>query len=473
MAVSVTDHFGFDKDKFDETNALDTILDVDSLYFLDPKLLMGSKIPEFENAYDKLTQNFSNVFKLLSESKTEGDRLWDEAYKRLPGGELKGLNLGYSSNTDGSGFGPQHRTDVLKSAKLILDLGVKDPTFFELVGVFEKGIGSDRISDLVCQILKENIVAYSERIFKDLGLEEVTVFRRQLYKVPRNPITKEPVLLLPKELLSDLPVAESWEDIDLVCATNQQVRDEVNSIIGDTWKTATARKDALKEVITSNPDVLKDLMTVYKNKEPKPYSFENDANGEITWYEKSKQVVEDNPLTLGSELNSIDDVVNCVREILMAYKRLVENNGLYELLYRDNACTKPKPERAAQKLLFGVADQYCRANNIDISPEVNVGRGSVDFKFSRGFEARVIVEVKKTDNSNLVHGYETQLEEYRKAEGIDADQCFYMPIGINSNTEARFQKLDIKQGEMIRDGVKKYPEIIKVDATYRASASKF
>ena len=30
---------------------------------------------------------------------------------------------------------------------------------------------------------------------------------------------------------------------------------------------------------------------------------------------------------------------------------------------------KPKPEKAAQLVFFGVANSYCKANNIDISPE--------------------------------------------------------------------------------------------------------
>jgi hypothetical protein len=40
-----------------------------------------------------------------------------------------------------------------------------------------------------------------------------------------------------------------------------------------------------------------------------------------------------------------------------------------------DACTEPKREEATQKLLFGIADAYRQSNNLDLSPEVNSGRG--------------------------------------------------------------------------------------------------
>lgn len=39
----------------------------------------------------------------------------------------------------------------------------------------------------------------------------------------------------------------------------------------------------------------------------------------------------------------------------------------------------------------------------------------VDFKMSNGLD-KTIVEIKLTTNSNVVHGFETQIEEYAKAK---------------------------------------------------------
>ena len=46
-----------------------------------------------------------------------------------------------------------------------------------------------------------------------------------------NPYNRKPLLLLPEIILSPLPIAKSFEDIDYVCAENQRVRDEINKYI--------------------------------------------------------------------------------------------------------------------------------------------------------------------------------------------------------------------------------------------------
>lgn len=474
MAVSITDHFGINKTAFAETGALDTILDVDSLYFLDPKSLKATKVPEFSHSYARLETNFENVLKLMQQSRGN-DIFWQKAYQLLPQGELKGLNLGYStSSTKGSGFGPKHKRIALRTAKQIVDAGIEDPVFFELLGVFQKGIGPDRISDLVCLIIAADIIAYSERVFASLGLNHTTVYKRKLFKVPRNPYSGEPVLVLPQELLRDLPIANDWSDIDAICSHNQALRDEVNAIIGSTWKKATSKskdKDVLKRLLLQKPDLLKDMVNLYKQKDAKPYNFTDDPAGELIWYEAGKSIAEAFPLKLSGTPTSTDGLIDMVREIVLHFKQLVENNGQYELLYRDNKCTKHKPERAAQKLFFAVADAYCKANDVDISPETHSGRGSVDFKFSRGYSARVIVETKLTSNGSLVHGYETQISEYAKAEKVTPDRCFYLPILVSGSSTDRIKQIEQARSDMIAKK-QPYPELISINAQYKKSASK-
>ena len=61
---------------------------------------------------------------------------------------------------------------------------------------------------------------------------------------------------------------------------------------------------------------------------------------------------------------------------------LVENGALYELLWANDM---PRTERSAQKLFYGIADTYCKANNVDVSPEVDHGGGPVDFTFATSY----------------------------------------------------------------------------------------
>lgn len=81
-----------------------------------------------------------------------------------------------------------------------------------------------------------------------------------------------------------------------------------------------------------------------------------------------------------------------------------------EILNNDNG--NPLNENHSQMLFFGIADSYCKANDIDISRENNNGNGPVDFKLSKGYYNKIVVEIKKSSNSQLSHCYEVQIPIY-------------------------------------------------------------
>lgn len=114
-----------------------------------------------------------------------------------------------------------------------------------------------------------------------------------------------------------------------------------------------------------------------------------------------------------------------------------------------------------------IAHAFCKANNIDMSPETNMGGGPVDFKFSKGYEARVLVELKR-DSGTVRHGYETQLEHYKEA----SDTFFgifvvidYGKLGDKLDTINEIRKAQLLAGKRASD-------IVVIDATPKKSASK-
>lgn len=128
----------------------------------------------------------------------------------------------------------------------------------------------------------------------------------------------------------------------------------------------------------------------------------------------------------------------------------------------------PRPEKAAQRLFFAVAHAYCKANDLDLTPEADTGNGPVDFKVSRGFSGRVLVEIKLSRNSKLTNGYTKQLEAYKVAE--ETLQAFYVVVDVGQMGEKDKRLIEIKneasgRGEQISP-------IIFVDGSRRASASK-
>ena len=72
------------------------------------------------------------------------------------------------------------------------------------------------------------------------------------------------------------------------------------------------------------------------------------------------------------------------------FKNHVEKGNLWEELWVDGI---PKRERAAQPIYFAIVDCFCIANDIDISPEANMGGGPIDLKFSKGYHARVLLKL--------------------------------------------------------------------------------
>ena len=85
-----------------------------------------------------------------------------------------------------------------------------------------------------------------------------------------------------------------------------------------------------------------------------------------------------------------------------------------------------KREKIVQRLIHLGSKNYISANDLDISFEPDAGRGSVDFKVSRGGD-KTIVEIKLSTNTQYLHGYEEQVEEYGKAECTD--KIIYVFIG--------------------------------------------
>lgn len=110
--------------------------------------------------------------------------------------------------------------------------------------------------------------------------------------------------------------------------------------------------------------------------------------------------------------------------------QLIERNDLWQSLWYKG---KRLPERYAQLLFFAIADAYCRANNVDITPEVGAGGGPVDSKFSTGYDGRVLVEIKMSDNPQLLHGYTVQLETYKT--GQRTSEGIYLVVDVGSGNK--------------------------------------
>ena len=417
MAISFTDKFNIDKKAFRATGAFDTILDVDSRVFIDPARLDSCSTNEFVGARAKAEKYFSDIITLLSHADTTRDMFWKKADKMLTFTELSGTCLGYSQNsTSGNAIGKTLRSTILHTIKELICAGEKDPTLFELLGVFQEGIGCDRVSDLLTFILSPEIFAYTQRVVKEFRLVNYkTLHKGKEYSTYLNEHNGKPLLLIPASVLSPLLIADSYSDISRICFENERVRQAINEYFDFDKRKEKLSKVEILQLMKSDTSFRNALLTAYKSAPAMPYDYKNDPVGECIWYEAAKDYVKKYPLHLELPLKpTISDVYSIVEIICAQFKTLIEDNGLCGLLYNDNKT--PKHERAAQLLFFGIADSYCTANDIDLSREPNAGRGQVDFKLSRGAKDKVVIEVKLTSNSQLLHGFTTQVPIYMKQE---------------------------------------------------------
>lgn len=470
MAQSFADYYGIDPKVFEKTGALDPILEVDTRLFIDPVFLKLTKVPELSGSYEKVLRYFVGVLKVIRNIKAVDDRLWRQADLMLTFPEIKGLCIGYATKgTSGSGMGPAIRHKLLDSITQIVSAGVDDPVIFEIVGAFEDDVGPDRISDMVAKIIIDDLIAFTQRVCRDCKIPMVNIaVSKGISKqdLPINPVTNLPVILVPKELLNDLPVADSYSDIQYIASRNAEIRDALNNIIGTSWRDATIadRKEATRRTFIHRPDVLVEILNAYRNAAPDRYDFNDDRSGEVIWYRAANEIAQTMALKLElSKTPDANEIESVALTICNHFKRLIENNQLCDLLYDKGG--NRKHESAAQLLFFGIADAYCSANDLDLSPESDSGRGPVDFKFSRGYKGRVLVEVKLTSNPKLEQGFTKQLPIYQDAE--NAPKGIYLVIDNGGATEARLKRFH----ETIRDAGPNAPKVIWVDGVQRPSAS--
>lgn len=468
MSIRVNDALELEPGILEKAGAFNAFVDIDSQFHLDPHLLSESSVPEMSGSYDSFINYFKNINSLFEASQKAGDRFFNKAVSLLTFKELPYVGLGYSkSGVKGRGIGPELARRIADTAFDIVRAGIKDPVIFELMGLFEDKIGADRISDMTVRIILRHLIEFSGRLAKELKTSTVSIdVGNDQFFLPFDKVNKQPIILIPCDILHPLPVAYDWEDIDYVCKYNAALRSRVNQIIGDNWKKAIKlKKSYLKGFLVRNPEVLKDLLSQYKEKPAREYDFSKDPLGELIWYEISDQFTRKYPLSLKYELSSPGDVYQVVKSICGQFKELVENNGLFAVFYDDQK--KLRHERFAQLLFFGIADSYCKSNNLDLSRESNAGRGPVDFKISKGYFARVNVEIKYSSNS-VINGYQKQLPIYNQAE--KTKYSIYLVIRTTESDKQIKDLLALKSKEE-KNGAR-VPDIVVVDGRYLKSASR-
>lgn len=358
----------------------------------------------------------------------------------------------------------------------IAQMGIDDPDMFMAVGLFEPDFGPDLIGDMFTNVAFGNIIDFNSRIYKALELPTDTYKLRLKSgaryegQFARNPTINNqdvPVILLPLDVLRDLPVAADWAGVQEVSEQNREFRDTLNDSMAALWsRKSLESKGQLKTWALSSKTAFGDLLDLLHGMDGKPYDFLNDRDGELIWRTFGDEILSKYPLKISKPKSQTHDSARRVVEaIVEQFRYLVEDRDLWRELYTGDG--KPRLEKTAQRLFYMAALSYCEANKLDITPEAETGRGPVDFKFSSGIDARILVEIKLSPNQ-IVSGFKRQLMIYNAAEKSFASWYIVINVGVLGK---KYQKLEAERNNQISvhgDA----PELILIDALPKVSASK-
>jgi hypothetical protein len=475
VTMLASEHFGIKRTASDDW--FDPILDADTELFVDPFLVFKEKRGFWRDAHSRLIAHFDLAFLMIAKGNLASDSLsYKKALRLLVFREPRELCLGYTSTgTAGLGSGSGYAEAIGSAIAEAIKRGLQHPRHFEELGILNEGIGPDRISDITCTILKARLVQYTQSIAQRhrIPVAKHNIFAADFDKtrqrwgvstveVPTNPSTGGPLLFVPERFLKDLPVlnADDW----WTHYESEQLRQDLNyEILGK------VDKKTIVEAARRNPESVRRWTTEKEASPASGYDLQRDAKGVWQWDQASASFVRDNPLVL-EQAQTREQFLDTIRQIVHNYGLFVEEQGGWYLLW-DSTSKKEKPEHAAQLLFRGVAHSYCKANDISLDPEVNLGRGPVDFKFSQGYRRRAHLEVKKLHNGKFWNGLSKQLPSYMKSDEVCDGWLLAVRYRDNKSSSNRAKELPNKV-DALRQAQHIELTYALIDARPKKSASK-
>lgn len=454
----------------------DPILDTDTPLFVDPFLIFKEQGSEWAGAHDQLVGHFDTCFRLIAQGNRNRVSVpYKKALRLLTFPEPKEICLGYTkSGTGGAGGGDGYAKLIAEAMEAAIDRGLTDLRHFEELGILNEGIGPDRISDFSCNVLRARLIAYTKRVAarRHLTTRPIKIagaaydpqrvaWVAETHNLPWNPYNKRAVLLIPARFLRDLPTINPddwWENYEA-----EQLRDDINyEVMGKVNKghiVATARRHVAQ---------VSEWAVAQEPRPPEPYDLPGDKNGVYQWDRATRSYVAQHPLSFEPPQDDATFFA-IIERVVAEFKLYIEEQRGWKLLWNDGSTEKH--EEAAQLVFLGIARSYCRANNIVVDREVELGRGPVDFKFSNGYTRRALLEIKKLHNGKFWNGLTAQLPSY-----LYSDECndgWFLAIQYRSagTSRERLRRLP-NEVRLVADRTRKNLRYKAVDARPKQSASE-
>lgn len=230
-----------------------------SLY-VDPFLVFDDADDEiFGLAHDRVTKFFATSKSLVQ--KADGDTNsphWRKALRLLTFPEPKEFALGLSMGSpNGAGTDKHYAMAMAESLDVITKAVERGLNYVDVFALFVDGLGVDRISDMLCNVLKTQFIAYTQLICARHGVssQQITVTHADWDRLtgrwldrrldlPVSPVTGAAVLLTPDRYLQDIPQQVTpdgfwtWAEVE----RNRELREDLNYDLAESLTRAEKRE---------------------------------------------------------------------------------------------------------------------------------------------------------------------------------------------------------------------------------------
>lgn len=330
-----------------EKGVFNGYLDDDSNYYINPYLVKNCDIPEFANAEEKIKEVFdkvvNNLQQYLDEHKEYYTKYFYNAKNEFKFKEPKCLALGNSfQGISGNGLNGKTAEECVLKILDLVKLGKVNFGIIYSMGIFQNRVGSDRVSDMVGDVLLPQLMEYSQRMYKELaitGLQKITIIHKgekYEFETLLRSDGKTPLVLLPRDILDPLPTSVDFSDLDFAIQLNQECKDYLTSLLAETYtktKLEKISKDKKFEIALEY-ELFDNIDLSYNEKMAKRKSLAFN-NYDISDYERQKFIEEETKKMFDYDcLKKSNDCYIITIALIKHFKYLVEKTELINMFYK-------------------------------------------------------------------------------------------------------------------------------------------
>jgi len=482
--IYFTDFFDISEKALAEYGAFNVACIVDLPLFVDPFLLFTSHKPEYQNLHKEMIR-----YLCFLRDKSTGGRINAgllKAWYCFP--EVKQNRLGFCmAGSNGRGLGLGFALALNQNLnRLFKDFGKEKVTkgsHLEKLVLIREGVGRDNISDFTTNLIKGYLLEYTQTFAKkNIAPEklkrvnipkvrfnyDVGVWEGAIFELPW--LDNDYVLLTPEDILTNDDTWINKEDLRREfprireAVSDDALRAQINEYLRNILPKRPTAKDE-REAIEKTLREFRELIDYYiRDKEERgSQAVERSAEKveEVNNRFISNIIVLVEHLTKNSAFYAIRG--NTLREAyqkILFLKQVIENEDGYKIFYVKG---EPVQREMDLHILFKLVWEGSPSS---VDAEVNNGRGSVDFKVSRGASDKTLVEFKLASNSQLERNIKNQVDIYEKANRTT--QSYKVILFFTSYEEVKINRM------LQRLKVTKDAGIILIDARNdnKPSASK-